>query len=124
MGRLRSCTICGKIHSTDIKCKKPVERSDALAYKLRQSNRWHMKSLEIREQSQWLCAVCRDQGIINVEMPSVHHITKLRDNPEGLLDDENLVALCSKHHEEADDGIIDADYLRALAKKRIESLYS
>lgn len=118
MARLRSCTICGKIHSTDIKCHRKIERTDQLAHELRQSHKWHKKSLEIREQSHWLCAVCRDQGIITHENISVHHIKKLQHNPELLLDDENLVALCATHHQMADDGLIDEDYLISLAKKR------
>ena len=118
MARLKACSVCGKIHDASIKCKRPVERTDAQAYTLRQTNKWHNKSLEIRERSQWLCAVCKAQGIINYEKLSVHHITKLSENPDGLLDDENLVCLCANHHLMADDGLIDADYLRELAKQR------
>ena len=117
MARLKACSICGKIHSTDKKCIRKDARADR-EHKLRQTNKWHTKSLEIRERSQWLCAVCRAQGIYNHESLEVHHIDKLRDNPEGLLDDENLVCLCTTHHKQADDGLIDADYLRELAKQR------
>ena len=87
-------------------------------HQLRQTNKWHSKSLEIRERSHWLCAVCFDQGIINHESLEVHHIRKLRDNPDGLLDDENLVCLCTTHHKQADDGLLDADMLRKLAQLR------
>lgn len=89
-------------------------------HKLRQTNKWHTKSLEIRERSQWLCAICRDEGFYNHESLEVHHIVKLRDNPDGLLDDDNLICLCTSHHKLADDGMIEPDYLRLLAKKRDE----
>ena len=118
MARLRSCSVCGKIHSTAIKCTKPVERTDAQAYALRQTNKWHSKSLEIRERSSWLCAVCKDQGIITFNELDVHHIRKLQSNPELLLDDDNLICLCKQHHKMADDGLIDVDYLIRLAKQR------
>ena len=118
MARLRSCTICGKIHSVDIKCQRKIERTDALAFSLRQKNKWHKKSYEIRERSSWLCAVCRDQGLITHEKLSVHHIIKLNENPDGLLDDENLICLCAQHHQMADDGLIEPDYLRRLAIQR------
>lgn len=118
MARLRSCTICGKIHSVDIKCQRKIERTDALAFSLRQKNKWHKKSYEIRERSSWLCAVCKDQGLITHEKLSVHHITKLNENPDGLLDDENLICLCAQHHQMADDGLIEPDYLRRLAIQR------
>ena len=51
----------------------------------------------------------------------VHHITKLSDDPSGLLDDDNLIALCVKHHKQADYGEVEADYLRELVKERVKS---
>ena len=117
MARLKACSICGKIHDANIRCKRAV-RADAQAHSLRQTNKWHSKSLDIRERSHWLCAVCLDEGIINHESLEVHHIEKLRDNPSGLLDDENLICLCTTHHKLADENQIDADYLRKLAQKR------
>ena len=119
MARLKACSICGKIHSTDKKCIRKDARADR-EHKLRQTNKWHRKSLEIRERSHWLCAVCRDQGTFNHENVEVHHIEKLRDNPDGLLDDDNLICLCIPHHKMADDGLIDAEYLKRLAKRRDE----
>ena len=117
MARLKACSVCGRIHGTDIKCYKPDKRADN-EHMLRQKNKWHIKSLDIRERSHYLCAVCFDKGILSSNNLEVHHITKLRDNPDGLLDDENLICLCASCHKEADAGNIDADYLRELAKKR------
>ena len=117
MARLKACSVCGKIHDASIKCVRKDARMDR-EHKLRQTNKWHTKSLEIRERSQWLCAVCRAQGIYTYDSIEVHHITKLRNNPDGLLDDDNLIALCVPHHKQADDGLLDADYLRELAKQR------
>ena len=86
---------------------------------LRRRSSWTNKSRDIRERSLYLCAVCQDQGIAraddNIE---VHHITKLKDDPSGLLDDDNLVCLCTYHHKQADRGELSVDYLRELAKKR------
>lgn len=118
MARLRSCSVCGKIHSDAIKCKKPIERTDAQAYALRQTNKWHSKSYEIRERSSWLCAVCKDQGTITYADLDVHHIHKLQNNPELLLDDANLICLCKQHHKMADDGLIEIEYLERLARER------
>ena len=89
-------------------------------HQLRQTNKWHSKSLEIRERSHWLCAVCLDHKVITHESLEVHHIIKLRDNPELLLEDSNLICLCTKHHKQADEGEIDVDYLRMLAQMRDE----
>ena len=117
MARLKACSVCGKIHDSSIKCSRPDARADR-EHKLRQKNCWKEKSKDIRERSFWMCAVCKDQGIINHESLEVHHIEKLRDNPEGLLNDDNLICLCTEHHKEADAGMIDADYLRKLAENR------
>ena len=117
MARLKACSVCGKIHDSSIKCSRPDARADQ-EHKLRQKNKWHKKSLDIRERSHWLCAVCKAQGIYNHESLEVHHIEKLRDNPEGLLDDDNLICLCTEHHKEADAGLIEPNYLIKLAKMR------
>lgn len=117
MARLKACSVCGKIHDARIKCIRRDARLDR-EHQLRQTNKWHSKSLEIRERSHWLCAVCLDEGIINHESLEVHHITKLRDNPNLLLEDTNLICLCTAHHKQADDGLIEPDYLRELAKHR------
>ena len=86
---------------------------------LRRRSSWTNKSKEIRERSLYICAVCQDQGIARADDDvEVHHIKKLRDNPDGLLDDDNLVCLCTYHHKQADKGILSEDYLRQLAQKR------
>jgi 5-methylcytosine-specific restriction endonuclease McrA len=86
---------------------------------LRRRSSWTLKSREIRERSCYLCAVCKDRGEAraddNIE---VHHIRKLRDYPDGLLEDNNLIALCTFHHKQADNNELDPDYLRQLAQKR------
>ena len=73
----------------------------------------------MRSDAHWLCEVCRDQGKVTTEGLEVHHIDKLREDPDGLLEDENLVCLCRKHHMMADDGELTKGYLRGLALRRI-----
>ena len=76
------------------------------------------KSIEIREKSNYLCAVCRDEGIYNYKDLDVHHIVKIVEDETLLLDNYNLICLCKKHHKEADLGKIEKDYLLRLARKR------
>ena len=85
---------------------------------LRNKEVWHEKSRDIRERSHYFCEVCKQNGILNYKDTEVHHIEKLKDKPELLLDDENLVCLCREHHRMADRGQIDKNYLRKLAKER------
>jgi 5-methylcytosine-specific restriction endonuclease McrA len=114
---LRACSKCGRVHDSSYKCNKgrlPQTQEQAL----RNLSKWHKKSEEIRDKSFNLCAICEDLGEINYLNLEVHHIIKLRDEPRGLLEDSNLICLCSYHHKLADKGEYDIDYLRALANKR------
>lgn len=114
---LKACSKCGRVHDKEYKCKSGgLPRTNEQA--LRNLNKWHKKSEEIRDRSFNLCAICQDIGAINYLNIEVHHIIKLRDDPNGLLEDDNLIALCSYHHKLADKGTYDIDYLRSLAKKR------
>ena len=87
---------------------------------MRSSGAWKRKSEEIREKAHFLCEVCKDGGVYNYKDIEVHHIIKLRDDGDGLLENPNLVCLCQVHHKQADAGQIDPDYLRELARRREE----
>lgn len=118
---LKACSKCGRVHDYKIKCKgSTLPSTDEQA--LRNKNAWHKKSEEIRDKSFNLCSICEDLGEINYLSLEVHHIIKLKDDPKGLLDNYNLVCLCSYHHKLADKGEYSIDYLRGLAEKR-ESKY-
>ena len=120
---LKSCQYCGRIHARGFDCgKKPKrsrysrESSEAGRY----SYAFTMKSREIKERSYHLCAVCLTEGKLTFEGLETHHITKLRDAPDLLLEDGNLICLCQRHHELADAGLISAEELRRLAAERDE----
>ena len=121
MASFRACSKCGKIHAYNYKCSAGVDsnRSKLAEDKLRSRYAWTKKSLQIREDANNLCEVCLDQGRITYDGLEVHHIEKLRENVDGLLDDNNLICLCTRHHKEADNGEIDKEYLKELARKRI-----
>lgn len=114
----KSCSRCGKIHDYNHKCNKGKIYKHNDIDKLRSTKRWTNKSLEIREASNYLCSVCLDKGIINYDNVEVHHIIKLQSNEELLLENDNLICLCKKHHKEADRGKLNKDYLLSLVKKR------
>ena len=114
---LKACSRCGKVHDSGLKCKANP-RGDVNESKLRNLSKWHKKSVEIRDRSFNLCAICQDIGEITYLNLEVHHIIKLKDYPKGLLEDDNLIALCSYHHKLADKGTYDIDYLRSLVEKR------
>lgn len=121
----KACSKCGKIHSTNYNCTHNKPKFDSKRYgtaderKLRSTQAWTNKSIEIRKQAQYLCEVCRDQNIYNFNNLEVHHITKLSEDKTGLLEDSNLICLCVKHHKQADKGELSKDYLQKLANIRL-----
>lgn len=116
----KACSKCGKIHPYNYKCSVGVDynRSKVAEDKLRSKYAWTKKSKQIREDAGNLCEVCKANGIATYDGLEVHHIEKLRENVDGLLDDDNLICLCTTHHKQADNGEIDPAYLRELVKKR------
>ena len=118
---LVACSKCGKIHQRGFRCNaNRTPPADTKSRQLRRTYAWRTKSKQIRQEAQHLCEVCRDQNIYTYDGLEVHHITKIADDPAGLLDDNNLICLCTYHHKEADEGRIDTEYLRKLAKERGE----
>lgn len=119
---LKSCTKCGRVHAQNYQCTARRNNTPkTLDQKLRSTNRWQRKSEEIRRASKWLCAICLEEGVYNYEQLEVHHIEKLRDNKDRLLDNYNLICLCKRHHELADAGKIDVAHLEELARVREEA---
>lgn len=114
----KSCSKCGRIHSYNYKCNVGRIYETTEERKLRSSYAWTQKAKQIKEDAQGLCEVCRQEGLYTYDDLEVHHITKLKDDPNGLLDDDNLICLCVYHHKQADNGELDADYLRKLARER------
>lgn len=123
----KSCFRCGKIHHSAYKCKVGKPKFENKKYKLQEDKlrnkySWALKAKEIKEGSNWLCAVCEADGIYNCADLEVHHITKLREDPDKLLDNDNLICLCRTHHRLADAGYIEAESLRKLAEIRENKL--
>lgn len=122
---LVSCSKCGKIHARGYKCTNGLKVSYKKEYdKARSTYAWTTKAKQIKEDANGLCEVCKALGVYRYNGLEVHHIEKLKDNPEGLLDDHNLICLCVEHHKQADAGEISADYLRELAERRINEKVS
>lgn len=118
MGMYKACSRCGKIHKAGYHCITHREYKRDNTRQLRSTYKWTLKSQDIRERANYLCEVCRDQGIYNYKDIEVHHIVKVGDDETKLLDDDNLICLCQYHHKQADKGDIDRDYLTKLAQAR------
>lgn len=114
----KACSRCGKIHDTKYKCNKGKLYRGGEERELRNTHSWHKKAEEIKERSNYLCSVCKEEGRYTYNNLEVHHIEKVKDNKERLLDNYNLVCLCVEHHKLADKDEIDKTYLENLAKLR------
>lgn len=114
----KSCSRCGRVHPATYSCRKgdiPTREN-----RLRNTYKWRQKREEIKKASNYLCAICKEEGRYTYEDIEVHHIIKLREREDLLLDNYNLIPLCVTHHKMADEGKIDADFLRELARRREE----
>jgi len=121
----KSCSKCGKIHDVNYKCKADNKYKVKYEYdeaRLRNSYEWHTKAEQVKKDSKYLCSVCFEEKIYNYNELETHHIEKLKERPDLLLEDTNLICLCRKHHKLADKGMIDKSYLKELAAKRMKLL--
>lgn len=123
----KSCVRCGRVHDVNYICnvgksKRKYKYIGGEERKIRNSTAWVYKSLEMRRRANFLCEVCKDEGVYNYDNLEVHHIEKLKDAPTKLLDDSNLITLCQFHHKLADKGMLEREYLQKLAKNRDEKL--
>ena len=115
----KCCSRCGKIHTQGFTCHagKRIYRGGS-ERALRSTYKWTEKSKDIRDKAHYLCEVCKAEGRLTYEGVEVHHITKVKDNTDLLLDDYNLICLCTAHHHAADHNQIDKEYLLSLARQR------
>ena len=130
---LRSCKYCGRIHDSRYDCgHKPKRKIRYIDYnadpaKFRRREAWKQMSLSIRARDNNICQVClhlylsgKAPAIKLSTLISVHHIKSIGTHPELALERTNLITLCSQHHEEAENGEINADWLTDLATRAEE----
>ena len=119
---LKACSRCGQVHDDSSVCHHGQHRkfNKTDETKLRSRYSWKQKRAEIRDRAFELCEVCMDEGDYSKKDLEVHHIVKLKDDPSGFLENENLISLCVKHHKMADDGELSVEYLTSLALEREE----
>lgn len=116
----KACSRCGRVHSYSYKCYVGKVYKKNEIDNLRSSYAWTQKAEQIKKDSNYLCAICLLEGIYNYKELETHHIIKLQDEPNKLLDNYNLICLCKYHHRKADNGEIDKDLLLRLAREREE----
>lgn len=118
---LKTCSRCGKLHDINHSCfkGKRFEKKDTEANRFRKTSRWTNKSNEIRDRDKHLCRCCianiyDTDYTYNFNKLEVHHIVPLKEDFSLRLDDDNLISLCAKHHQLAEDGVISRSILKEL----------
>lgn len=120
---LKSCAKCGKIHPKGFICVLPDKQErNSQADKFRNTQSWRRKSEEIKTRDFHLCRICLSNMYntklkYNSQRLSVHHIIPLAEDFERRFDNDNLITLCSYHHELAERGVIPRRILLELAEK-------
>ena len=116
---LTSCRYCGRVHDSRYDCgRKPrqarrIKEAEAGRY----TGLWKAKAIERKEAALWLCQVCLEAGDYTTGDLEAHHIVPLLEGG-ALLDDENIIVLCKKHHRDAENGLISRDFLRDILRKQ------
>ncbi len=113
-----SCQYCGRIHDKKFDCGKKPQKINKRTHKdrFRSSTQWTRKAIEIKERDNYLCQVCLSKGKLNCTELETHHIIPLEEDYERRLDNDNLITLCHRHHEQAENGNIDRDTLLDMVK--------
>ena len=117
---MKACPYCNSIHPIGYVCpKKPVRKKNDRITAFRGSAQWQHKRENIRRRDGYMCRLCAigygSEPIKYNYKISVHHIEPLSEALEKRLDDNNLICLCSTHHEQADNNEIDKELLKKLA---------
>lgn len=130
---LKACSYCGRIHDSKHICPQKEQAiknrqsqrtsKNKRIYDFHRSHKWKGKSIAIRERDNYCCQICirelhNPERKYETDNISVHHIVPVAEDWEYRLDDENLITLCSRHHEQAEKGEIKRDELQKIAKEQ------
>ena len=122
----KSCPYCGRIHEKNYDCgrkPKPMKRYNSKD-QFRSTATWQKKREEIKQRDHYLCQACIRNlyGTVkrlNHEQLEVHHIIPLEEDESKKLDNQNLITLCLRHHEMAEQGKIPRSELLLILAQNI-----
>lgn len=118
---LKSCQYCGRIHDSKYICEKRASRKKQTteADKFRWTSKWQKKRDEIKKRDLYLCQICIRELYntvtkYNTEDLSVHHNIPINEDYNKRLDNNNLLTVCSYHHEMCEDGEIPREEVQII----------
>ena len=117
----KSCPRCGRIHEDSAPCFAGNSRRKKVGEieRFRSSIAWQKMRAYIRERDGYLCRVCLEKDELTRDKYQtrglqVHHIVPLAEDFGKRLDEDNLITLCARCHEDAEKGRIARERLRAI----------
>lgn len=119
---LKSCKYCGRIHDGKYNCgKKPIRRKIKYTREdyFRRTKDWTEKAIEIKCRDNYLCQICirrlyNTLQQYNYDKLSTHHAIPIREDWDKRLDNDNLITVCSMHHEMCESGEIPYEVVKKI----------
>ena len=111
---LRACSYCGFVHDEHFICdnkRQALKKRQTRQTKIRSAKRWEdtRKNVLYRDKSMCQCCLYKEIGTrkqYNGENLEVHHITPILEDESRAYDEDNLLTVCSYHHELCEKGTI------------------
>lgn len=127
---LISCSACGKVHERKTECKDKKEKMCSRrkkyteAVSVRNRSIWRKTRERVLERDSYMCQACARQvpgttKRYNATQLEVHHITPLEEDIELAYEEGNLLTLCRKHHEDAENGTLSRQWQQDVAEEQI-----
>lgn len=117
---LKTCKYCGIVPYNHIcphikKTEKKVTETD----KFRWTKVWQRKRDEIKRRDLYLCQICirelyNTENKYNSNNLSVHHNISIAEDYNKRLDNNNLLTVCSIHHEMCENGEIPKEIVQKI----------
>lgn len=124
----KSCVYCGKIHDRSFNCPSKPKRFTGGTDEAKERSKaiWQKKRTEIKERDLYVCQACirgyDREAIINAKNIEIHHIIKIKADKSLWLENSNLISLCRRHHEMAENNQISEEILRKWATEPLKNI--
>ena len=118
---LKSCQYCGRIHDSKYICKQRASKKKQTTEvdKFRWTSKWQKKREEIKKRDLYLCQICIRELYntvtkYNTKDLNVHHNIPINEDYNKRLDNNNLLTVCSYHHEMCESGKIPREEVQTI----------
>ena len=116
----KSCKYCGIVPYNHVCPHKPkIKKNATETDKFRWTKAWQKKREEIKQRDLYLCQICIRElyntgNKYNMNNLSVHHNIPIGEDYDKRLDNNNLLTVCSIHHEMCESGEIPREIVQKI----------